>query len=219
MNNIKKKYNIRIIKSYTSYENKNIENNNKNTENNNLYIYNLKSNSSILHPLTLNKITTVDDQTCLTKYNYKNNVINTLDKYKCNYNLNKYQEYMYIPPIGLSANDILNIYDITTIDTLYAWVENNNDKYILTTIDRILFCWIIININILSSHIKYLSKIILLIIIKFQYNFYNINSSEIKNDIESYIANFISKIDIKNIDNIFLLTSDIYRYLNKKYNL
>ena len=221
MNNIKKKYNLRIIKNYTSYENNNntsYKNNNNNLPNNNLYIYNLKSNSSIVHPLSLQYITANNNDLCLTKYNYKNNNINSINNYKCNYNLNKYKEYIYIPPIGLSTNDILNIYNISSLDALYLWIEDNYEDNNMLTIDRIIYCWITTNITMLLSHKKYLLKIMILIVNKYNL-IHNINSKIDKNinkDIEDYLNNFIS--NIKKYNNInFKLSYMLYDYLYNKY--
>ena len=210
MNNIKKKkYNIRIIKKYTGIDN--------NNNNNNLYIYNLKENIPVIHPITLELIDPANNNKCLTKYNYKNNKINIVNNYKCNYNVDNYKEYMYIPPISLSKSDILNIYNITSIESLFSWIENN---HIFQSIDRMIHCWIATNKDTIKNYKKYLLKIVLYLIKLFPIFNNNkkniINETNIEKYIELYIEKYINNFLLDNIDNYFL--SDIYYYLEEKYN-
>jgi len=86
------------------------------------------------------------------------------NNYKCSNNDNKYKKYLYIPPISLSYDDILKIYDIYDEESLYEWLNQNikNNKPI-NTLDRILISWIKINFNNIKSYFNLLVKIIYLL--------------------------------------------------------
>ena len=61
---------------------------------------------------------------------------------------------MYIPPIGITAQDILNIYKINSIDDIIALkIQTNNVHF-----NRILNCWIRVNFDTLQIYNKMLEK-------------------------------------------------------------
>jgi hypothetical protein len=181
-------------------------------------IIELKPNTKILHPITSNFINTSnsDNELCLTKYYYKDN-LNILKENKCNnYDKNLYKTYLYTPPIGLSYIDLLNIYNINNIDDLTDWVNNNLDNDLsYLTINRILNSWIYYNLNVLKKYNKILIDIYFKIIIKINFEF---NYKEnIKENINYYINYWINKYNEKLYN--FNLLEYLLLYLEKKYKL
>jgi hypothetical protein len=90
---------------------------------------------------------------------------------------------IYNIPIGIFSADILTIYEIDSIDSLYMWIDNNlirnnikydnnlytpselllqnnSQQYNLNTINRVLKCWLKINFDILKTYNNFLEKII-----------------------------------------------------------
>jgi hypothetical protein len=215
----KKKYNIRIIKNYTSYNFEEdtpakyrvIKSQLNNTKN--IDFFNINNNNKIneiIHPITLSTINTENKPLCLTKFNYKNNKIEFISNYKCNNNEDKYKDFLYIPPISLSYLDILKIYDIYDIESLYEWLKKYIDiYYVNNTIIRVLTCWLKINFNDIKKYIKYLTDIVNIYINKIIENttdtpIKNITINEItKKILEWYSKNsdFIESDD-KTFDNI-----------------
>ena len=109
-------------------------------------IINMKPNTQMLHPISA--VWMKNDETkplCLTKFKITDddNVADyTYKEYKCSSNLNNYNKYMYVPPVGITSAELLKIYDITenSIDSLNNWITNNNNNYY--TVNRILNSWI-----------------------------------------------------------------------------
>ena len=204
------KNNIRIIKKYTSFDidinDNNINNNYRVIKSNshNIDIYNINKNiNNIIHPITLNKIPTDNKPVCLTKFNYKNNKIEFFNYYKCNnnnININNYYDNLIMPPISISYTDLLKIYEIDNIDSLYNWINLNIYKYNYYTYERMITSWILVNSDNIKLYINYLSKIFNIIL-----------KQEIKSGFKS------DKITEDNIDNINI--SDIINdYINNNDN-
>ena len=186
----------RIIKQEIYFTSKNIET--------------LNINSNKIHPITLEKINTNNMTTpiCLTKMHISNNNLNMYDNYICN-GENKYNEYMHLPPVSLSPNDLLILYEISDIDNLKIWI-NINIKYMnLNTIKRVLKCWIIENINNLKKHHEILNEICEIILNEFKI-FNNIDKNKI---IKNFVEYWIQKFDIENNNDII---DDLIKYINKK---
>jgi len=170
----------------------------------------LNINSNKIHPITLEKINTNNMTTpiCLTKMHISNNNLNMYDNYICN-GENKYNEYMHLPPVSLSPNDLLILYEISDIDNLKIWI-NINIKYMnLNTIKRVLKCWIIENINNLKKHHEILNEICEIILNEFKI-FNNIDKNKI---IKNFVEYWIQKFDIENNNDII---DDLIKYINKK---
>jgi hypothetical protein len=199
---------------------KRILNTDEKLQNNSNEIITVKANSQLLHPLTCTWISTKIDKKdiCLTKYNYQNNNFTFSKEQKCKDN-NNYAKYLYLPPVGISPDIILKIYEINDIDSLNDWINTNIDMINILTINRIINCWIINNINILKKHNKFLVQIYNKLILKYANRkiLNKINHDIIDLDIETlkFIEYWINKINVSDfkID----LLEDYNMYLEKKY--
>lgn len=180
-------------------------------------ISNINPNTYDMHPITLETINNnTDTSLCLTKYNLKNNKLSIL-KYNCKTESNTRNQYMYIPPIGITAKDILEIYNIKSIDQLSEYINQdklNDNQY---KIERIINAWIRENFDTLKAHNNYLENICYKMIEVFYPNIYGSKHAEnLDKDIKKYIDYWIG---INNVNNFSLdLIVDLYNYLVKKYN-
>ena len=95
-------------------------------------------------------------------------IINEYNNYKKLINTNNESINKYVSPIPIKSNDILEIYNIMNMDDLEKWVKKNLDDINFFTINRIINCWIRVNLNILKKHPKYVIYIIYII---FKYYF------------------------------------------------
>jgi hypothetical protein len=184
-------------------------------------IINLKSKSELLHPITckwLNNISNND--MCITKYKYerKSDDNNYYSNYKCDSNIDNYSKYLYVPPIGITSDILLKIYEIQSIDSLIEWIDNNLDSEYIKTINRIINCWIVNNIEILKEHYFILENIYKKIILK-------IGSPELIEKIDNKIFNlnketkYFIEYWINKFDNYYKpdLLNDYFIYITKKY--
>jgi hypothetical protein len=169
----------------------------------------LNINSSKIHPITLQYINTINRESpvCLTKMHIANNKLNMYDNYVCN-GENKHNEYMHLPPVSLSVSDLLILYEISNVDDLKIWINKNIKDMNLNTINRVLKCWIIENIDDLKKHNEILNEICEIILNEFS-DFNNFDDKIIKNFVEYWIQNF--KIDDNND-----IIIDLIKYINKK---
>ena len=183
----------------------------------------LESNAQLLHPVTSswinNNLGTVNP-ICLTKVYFKDNkYLTNFNNYKCKSTTDNYNKYMYIPPIGISTSDILQIYEINSIDSLYSWITNNIDTFTIYTINRVLNSWIKNNYDTLKIYNNFLEKIYNKLLLKYL----NIKickqikdeKIDINSDIKYYIDYWIEKNNTLAFD--FNLLEDMIIYIQKKY--
>ena len=170
----------------------------------------LNINSSKIHPITLQNINTNNKTSpiCLTKMHISNNKLNMYDKYICN-GENKYNEYIHLPPVSLSAGDLLTLYEISNSDNLKIWISEKIEYMNLNTIKRVLKCWIIENINDLKKHNEILNEICEIILNKLE-KFNQINKTKM---IENFVEYWIQKFKIEDNNDII---EDLIKYINKK---
>ena len=193
-------------------------------------IITINSNSEYLHPLTCTWINNRTDRgICLTKYDYYDHNFSILKNTKCSnkIDINVYADYLYIPPVGISSDIILKIYNISSSDSLLDFLEEN--KYNIIICNRILNCWIINNIKILKKHNIILIDIYLKILEN--YNDSDINkilkmvSFNIYKKLSIFIIDWFNKIDKDQHINKFKLDllNDFIIYIKKiyyiKYNI
>ena len=191
-------------------------------------IINLKPNSQILHPLSTAWIDNNTQNTmCLTKFKITDNKnISTYKNYKCINNLDNYNKYMYVPPVGISSQDIIKIYEIENQDSLYTWIIKkikNDQKPNYFTINRVLNAWIKNNLDTLKSYNNILEKIYLeLLLIYLDNDIINkINdndsyeSKNINKDIKNYIDYWFDKKNPDEFD--FDLLNDMIDHITIKY--
>jgi hypothetical protein len=191
-----------------------IKNNNENIE-----ISQLEPGSQSLHPISSIWVNnTLTNPLCLTKFNIdKKNKLNIVNEYKCVSNANNYKKYLYVPPIGFSSSDILNIYSISSIDELNKWFNDSISEKNIATINRILNAWIKVNFSILKSHNNFLEKIYIKMINEFfNYSYFKkVNELDFNKEIKNYIDYWTNKHD-NNEFNLNLL-DDLKNHLKKKY--
>ena len=190
-------------------------------------IITINKNSEYLHPLTCSWINNrTDDSICLTKYDYYKNNFSILKNSKCSnkVDINIYADYLYIPPVGISSDIILKIYNISSSDSLLKFLEEN--KYNIIICNRILNCWIINNIKILKKH----NIILVDIYLKILENYNDVDINKILKltsfNIHKKLSNFIIEWFNKNlyIDKFKIdLLNDFIIYIKKiyyvKYNI
>jgi hypothetical protein len=169
----------RIIKTNNSYTNNSYTNNKSYT--------NLTDNSYIVDPI---QIELIQKSACL------NDNVNFYSKYKCQTTQEDYKKNLYVPPIGIMSYDILRIYDIDSIDSLYKWFEEEFDKGTnIYNINRILNCWLKNNFNLINNN-SYLGKIYYKLLV-------HLNSKNKKNNLEKEIKQFINNWVSKKSSNDF----------------
>ena len=175
----------------------------------NINIKSIPPNSELIHPVTLhNVINNEDVPICLTKLHIKNNKINFFNKYNCSDN--NYNSYMHIPPVGLSASDLLNIYKISSVNDLISWIDINTNLF---TINRGINAWIRVNYDTLKFHNNILEDIFIKLFNRYKNNL-DLNKIDIEKEIKYYIEYWI----FNNSDNKFTidLYNDMIKYLIKK---
>ena len=183
-------------------------------------IVELKPKTNILHPTALLWVQNINptNPLCITKFQMDNKKnLTILNEYKCKSNLNNYKKNLYIPPIGLNSNDLLNIYSIESIDSLYEWISDNLQiaKYI--TVNRILNCWIRVNFDTLKNYNNYLEKICSKILEFNSKDKFKDNEDKIRKEIKNFIDYWINKHSVNEFN--LELIEDLRYYLvkNKSY--
>jgi hypothetical protein len=178
----------------------------------------LSPKTSGFHPINLEWINNTDtvNPLCLTKFQMdKKNNLNIFNNYKCKNNLNDYKKNLYIPIVGLESSDLLNVYSIDSIDSLYEWINENLDKLLLPTINRILNCWIRVNYETLKNYNNYLEKIYFKIFVFIFKDKIIQDETTIKKDIKNFIDYWINKNSVDEF-NLNLL-NDLNQYVIKKF--
>jgi hypothetical protein len=193
--------------------------NTRTIKNTNIEIAQLEPGSQSLHPVSSIWVNnTLTNPLCLTKFNMdKKNKLNIVNEYKCVSNVNNYKKYLYVPPIGFSSSDILNIYSINSIDELDKWFNDSISEKNIATINRILNAWIKVNFSILKSHNNFLEKIYIKIINEFfNYSYFKkINELDFNKEIKNYIDYWTNKHNENEFD--LNLLDDLKNHLKKKY--
>jgi len=192
----------------------------------NIEINTLPENNSTVHPLSLVWIDNKKKEgsninpICLTKFNIDNqNNLSYKLNYKCKTDVDNYKKYLYIPPLGLSSESLLKIYNINSIDGLSSWVIDNLNKLNYFTINRVINCWIKTNFDTLKTYNNFLEKIYLLIFDKFKnekiYKKTEKGDIDINKEIKNFIDYWIAKK--KPTEFNFDLYGDFIIYLQKKF--
>lgn len=128
----------------------------------NMEITEVPPNSQIIHPITLSWIdnTKFSVPICVTKPSFDKEGVSLYKEYKCtNQTKTKYNNYLYLPPIGITAENLINIYNVETIDKLYQFINNNIDKLNPFTLNRIVNSWIRNNFETIKTYNNFLEKI------------------------------------------------------------
>ena len=182
-------------------------------------ISSIEPKNSSLHPTALLWVQNTNpiNPICITKFQMDNKKnLTILNEYKCKSGLNNYKKFLYIPPIGLDSNDLLNIYSINSIDYLYEWISENLQTFKYPTINRIINCWIRVNFDTLKNYNNYLEKICLKLLEFNSKKTFQDNEAKIKKEVKDFIDYWINKhsLDEFNLE----LIEDLKDYLLKKIN-
>ena len=180
-----------------------------------------------VHPISLSLVENGTNK-CISKFHYDNNKLNNTSNYNCKKTNTKhpdsymgaYKDAMYVPPIGITASDILQVYNIESLDDLSRWINKNISEYNFFTLNRILNSWIRVYFDIIKKHNNHLEKICLTLMDKdFFIDKINIMKKKIIN-MPTEIKDFIDYWVNKNNQNEFKLNllDDFLHFLNKKYN-
>lgn len=191
-------------------------------------IVNLKPNTQMLHPISTIWMDNANkNPLCLTKFKVtddKNISQFTYKNYKCINNLDNYNKYMYLPPIGINSSELLKIYEIKdSIDSLNNWIKTNG-KINYFTMNRILNAWLKNNFDTLKSYNNVLVKMYLeLLLIYLDYDIIKkikdddtYESKNINKDIDNYIDYWFEKKNPNDFE--FDLLNDMIEHITLKYN-
>jgi hypothetical protein len=184
----------------------------------NMEILQIGENTQRIHPITLNWIDNSKSSTplCITKPNFEKDNLTIYKDYKCTNNqVNKYNSYLYTPPIGVSAEDLIKIYNLESIESLQAFVFENINNINILTINRLINCWIRINFETIKTYNNFLEKIYKKMLDKY-YGFKNIEELN-KLNLDKELKDFIDYWFAKNnsIGFKFNLFFDLINYLEK----
>jgi hypothetical protein len=151
-------------------------------------------NEVFLHPITLELVLNKSsNKICPTELHYSNGkpytyapISKTNNKEFKDRDL---QQFMSVPYLNLSMEQMLNIYNITSIDTMMKWIDNNMNKP-LQTINRILMVWIRFNFEELKENNRILINIYKKLSKKYKLN--SIKDEDLEDQIKYWFKNNIS---------------------------
>jgi hypothetical protein len=172
----------------------------------------IKKNDIYLDPFTLEiGENTNNESIYLTKYYFDDNK-NLLNTTKNKNNILLNDKFMLIPPLLISTNNFLKIYDINCLNELIIYIDKNLETKSYDSLNRIINCWIRDNFEDLKKN----NKILCNIYFKIFNNFYNYKDEK---DFIKNTSNYIEKwFNLNDKDNFKLnLGNDIKKYLSKKY--
>lgn len=179
-------------------------------------IVNVQVDNQTLHPVSSQWINTKNlvNPICLTKFQIQNNETRIFNNYQCKTNINNYKSFLFVPPIGLSSEDILQIYDVNSIDKLYSWLNDNSEIINYFTMVRVVNCWIRVNFETLKNYNNFLAKIIVKL---FEYYFGDIKIENIDKETKDYIEYWMNKHTSSEYS--LNLIDDFMNYVIKKYKI
>jgi len=151
----------------------------------------IETNEVFLHPITLELVLNKGpNKICPTELHYANGkpytyapINKTTHKEFKDRDL---QTFMSIPYLNLSIEHMLNIYNISSVDSMIKWIDNNMDKP-LQTINRILMVWIRFNFKELKENNRILINIYKKLSKKFKLD--KINEDELEDNIKYWFKN------------------------------
>lgn len=195
------------------------QNNNFNSKN--MEIIEISSNTQKMHPITLNWIdnTKSTDPICIIKPSFDKNGISLWKNYKCINQNNIYNNYLYIPPIGITSENLIKIYNVESIENLQLYINDNSTKINILTLNRIVNSWIRVNFDTIKLYNNFLEKIYKKIL-EYYYSVKNFEELNKKINLDKEIKDFIDYWFNKNniIDFKFNLLFDLQNYLEKLKN-
>ena len=200
----------RIIKNeFKEYK----EFNSKNKE-----IIQIDENTQRIHPITLNWFDNSKSTTpiCITKPNFKKGEVLLHKDYKCiNNQPTKYNTYLYTPPIGVSSEDLINIYEIKSIENLQSFVSDNINTTNIFTINRLVNSWIRVNFDTIKIYNNFLEKIFKKLLDKYYglKKMKDFNKLNLDKEIKDFIDYWFNKNNMVGFN--FNLFGELINYLEK----
>lgn len=195
--------------------------NNNNFNSKNMEIIEISSNTQKMHPITLNWIdnTKSTDPICIIKPSFDKNGIALWKNYKCINQNNIYNNYLYIPPIGITSENLIKIYNVESIENLQLFINDNSTKINILTLNRIVNSWIRVNFDTIKLYNNFLEKIYKKIL-EYYYSVKNFEELNKKINLDKEIKDFIDYWFNKNniIGFKFNLLFDLQNYLEKLKN-
>ena len=190
----------------------------KNFNSKNMEITQISGNTQKIHPITLNWIdnSKSSQPLCITKPSFDKEGITLYKDYKCNTQNNKYNNYLYTPPIGISSENLIKIYDVESIDSLQTFIDENIKKMNVLTLNRIINSWIRVNFDTIKMYNNFLEKIYKKLLEQY-YSFKNFEELNRKINLDKEIKEFIDYWFTKNniIGFRFNLLFELQNYLEK----
>ncbi len=184
----------------------------------NMEIIEIGENTQRIHPITLNWIDNSKSSTplCITKPSFEKDNLTIYKDYKCTNNqANKYNSFLYTPPIGISAEELIKIYNLESIESLQSYVFENIDNINILSINRLINCWIRVNFETIKTYNNFLEKIYKKMLDKY-YGFKNMekfNKINLDKELKDFIDYWFGKtITIGFKFNLFF---DLINYLEK----
>lgn len=184
----------------------------------NMEISQLSGNTKKIHPIMLNWIDNSNSTNplCITKPSFDKEGITLYKDYKCTNQFNKYNNYLYTPPIGISSENLINVYDVESIEKLQTFVEDNITKINILSLNRIINSWIRVNFDTIKTYNNFLEKIYKKMLEQY-YSSSNFEELNKKINLDKEIKDFIDYWFTKN-NNIgfrFNLLIELQNYLEK----
>jgi hypothetical protein len=184
----------------------------------NMEISQLSGNAQKMHPITLNWIdnSKSTNPLCITKPSFDKEGVTLYKDYKCTNQYNKYNNYLYTPPIGISSENLIIIYDVESIENLQSFINDNITKMNILTLNRIVNSWIRVNFDTIKTYNNFLEKIYKKILEQY-YSLSNFEELNKKINLDKEIKDFIDYWFSKN-NNIgfkFNLLLELQNYLEK----
>lgn len=191
----------------------------KNFNSKNMEITQIPGNTQKMHPITLNWIdnSKSTNPLCITKPSFDKEGLTLYKDYKCtNQQNNKYNSYLYIPPIGISSENLIKIYNVESIESLQLFVNENIKQMNILTLNRIINSWIRINFDTIKTYNNFLEKIYKKMLEKY-YSSTNFEELNKKVNLDKEIKDFIDYWFTKNntIGFRFNLLIELQNYLEK----
>lgn len=184
----------------------------------NMEISQLANNTQQIHPITLNWIDNSKsvNPLCILKPSFDKKGVQLFNNYKCTNQNNKYNNYLYTPPIGITSENLLNIYDVISIENLQSFIDDNITTINVLTLNRIVNSWIRVNFDTIKTYNNFLEKIYKKMLEQY-YSFSNFEELNKKINLDKEIKDFIDYWFTKN-NNIgfrFNLLIELQNYLEK----
>ena len=174
------------------------------------------SDKKSLHPLSLIEIKKNEKSCSINSINFLDLFNNLALVKKCNNNDNitkeEIKKNMLFPNININHDYIIKMYELSDIESLKNWVNNNVKNKPYQTVERVINSWILTNLD----ELKYFNNSLFDILKLFLLETSKIKENVIDKELAKFIDYWVNKINKDNF-NLNLIT-DFKNFLSKKYN-